>query len=198
MRTKKSSKKYDSFFKKIINYQKDKVVLELKSEIPSYLENRKEYDRLSKSKKDIVDRIKKSIQAALFFSKVTEWADSSKPADYHTIDKFKENISELHSFKYPLKFHKQGDVRQTLEEDHQEFVRDVFNEKVMQQIVSSIFYNNYKSKVSDEHKKYRISVAKTLIGYSSSELIKYIDLQYRQFLEGEVSKAVGICRSVKV
>ena len=196
MKARKQTRKYDSIFKKITDYHKDKVVLELKSEIPSYLENRKEYDRLGKSKKDIVDRIKESIQGAIFFSKVTEWADSSKPADYRTIDRFRENISELHSFKYPLKFHKQLPVRQTLEEDHQEFVRGIFNEKVIRQIISSIFYNNYKKKISEEHKKYRINVAKILIGYSSSELIRYIDPQYKRFLEADVSKAVGICKSV--
>ena len=207
-----------NFNKKIVNYQHDKLNLEFKAKKSSYIEDSTEYIRLTKAKKDIQDRINETIGSAILFAKITEWADSTKPADYlpkliktkdgderpanSTITherkiEFKENISELLKAKFPLKFRKNKTVHEKLEEDHQEYVREVFNEYVIHDIISSIFYGNYHN-IDDFHKEYRIDIAKLMIGYAVTELKKYLDPQYRQFFEGDIDKVVGLCKSVYI
>ncbi len=208
-----------NFNKKIINYHHDKLNLELKSKKSSYIEDSTEYIRLTKAKKDIQDRINETIGSAILFAKITEWADSTKPADYtpkliktkdgderpanSTITherkiEFKENISELLKAKFPLKFRKNKTVHEKLEEDHQEYVREVFNEHVIRDIISSIFYGNYHTEIDDFHKEYRADIAKLMIGFAATELKKFIHPQYRQFLEGDIDRAVGLCKSVDI
>jgi len=184
------------FLNKITNYHKQKLDLECKAKKSSNEEFPQEYSKLTKAKKDILDPIHDILNAAILFAKITEWADSPKPSDY--LPKLNGNISALIKAKFPLKFRNNKQVLEKLEEDHQDYVREVFSEGVVRDIISSIFYGNYHTQIDDFHKEYRIEVAKLMIGFAATELKKYIDPQYRQFLEGDIDKAVGLCKSVNI
>jgi len=173
-------------------------MLERRTKISSHFEFPIEYKRLTKSKKDIKDRILKSMSAAVFFAKITEWADSSHPTDYLKIIDFKTRITSLKYFRYIKKFNERNDVRLMLEADHQAFLRDVYNKEIISKIFSSIFYGNYQNKLDEKHIEYRKEIARILITRGSSELKSHMNSQYIADFEGEMDKGLRLLKSYAV
>jgi hypothetical protein len=187
-----------------------------------------EYYRLTKAKKDIKDKIKDSIDAAIIFCeiiKVGQYSQESRATDPTLAkwfqfpkyseknpnpkpharddlsDSMKKFVSDLLDEKSDLaKYELTGDkdsVRNEISCEAKEFVTDVFSKERMEELLDAIFFHGYhETKDDEEHRKYRIDLAKMMAIKAIQELEANLDTPYSQFLSEDLNRAIGICNAI--
>lgn len=162
-----------------------------------------EYYALKKAKKDIKDRIKKNIDAALTFPEIIQIGEYSIGSREHGVNPSKIDL-DPDLKKYELTGD-EGSVREEISDEAQEFVRDIFDETIVERLLYVIFNHGYdkkRKKVSNmkpndvKSRKYRINVAKKMVNAGIAELKTNMDYAYSDILSQDLDRALGICNAI--
>lgn len=184
--------KFNSFYDKIVDYQKRKLLI-IKNDAQRVHagEYTKEYKTLSKAKKDILDKIKSTLDGALTFSEIVAYGDTSKEGREQwtrTRELSKDPNLEDYIFQGESK-----KIKQELYDHSNEFAMNAFDEKTIDRLLDSVF--SYGS--SDEIvREYRINVAKKMLKKSIGELKQHLPIEWEMFLTPKLDEAVAICDTI--
>lgn len=203
----KIKKKYDLFYDKIKDYHARKLLIErdqkLKyNKVGGYS---KEYYALIKARKDIKDKIKEIIDTALIFSEIIrmgEFSVGSRTAQNQQVRKIDVD-PDLKNYELTGD---SGSVRQEISDEAKEFVRDVFNEEIVERLLEAIFFHGYRQiietkqslqfkppAIDDKHSNYLKNIAKRMAERSICESMSHLDPKYSQILSEDLKRAVEIC-----
>ncbi len=174
----------------------------------------KEYYTLIKARKDIKDKIKEIIDAALVFSEIVMMGEfsarSSRAVPGRPITRI---FNDPDLIDYELTGD-EGDVREAISNEAIEFVKDVFNEERITRLLDAIFFHGYRPLkpilgmdgeptgesipqrppiIGKEHGEYLIRIAKVMATTSINELENHLDSSYAKFLSEDLKRAVEIC-----
>lgn len=191
----KHGQKYNSFYDKIKDYQKRKLLLEEKAEKKKVAgEYSKEYYALIKAKKDIRDRIEESLDGVLDFSAIVRMGrikKNNRPQMYE----FKRlgTDKELESYD----FADESDIKKEIEDDMREFIRSIFNEERIERLLVELFPGEKIEKLEQEDIDYRRNIASIMTILSVSELQKHIDPKYSQFLSQDLNRIILLCDAIR-
>jgi len=205
-----SEKKYNHLYEKIKNYQLRKLQIERNPNKIKYTKTgdySNEYYALNKAKKDIKDKIKEILDAALVFSEIIQMGEFSKESRKHDLGPSQKLDLDNDFARYELTGD-QGNVREKISNEALDFVRDVFNEDIIQRLLNVIFYHGYSVRIkgrsygtgkkydSDKSKNYRIIVAKKIVERGIEELKENLDHAYFDVLSQDLNRAVSICNGI--
>ena len=196
--TLKHGQKYNSFYDKIKDYQIRKLQLERNAEKNKMRgEYSKEYYALVKAKKDIKDKIKESIEGALVFSEIVRESGSSLIRSRGG-KRFQYILEDSDLKKFDLT-DDSVEVKEEIADEAKEFIRDTFNEEVIERLLNAIFFDRFlgeKEMPDEEHRNYMIDVAKKMATKAIGKLEDNLETQYSKFLSEDLKRAVGICNAV--
>ena len=192
--------KFNSLYDKVADYQKRKLLITTKKrEKDKQGKYTKEYKTLLKAKKDIVDKAKNSIDGALTFSEIISYGELSKDARgqwTRTSELSKDPRLTNYIFR-----DKKEEIKQLLHHQREEFVMDVFNDKIIERLLNNIFFHGLSKKAiekiqltkNEKFKNYRIDIAKKMLRKSISELKQYLPIEWNEFLIPKLDEAMAIC-----
>lgn len=196
----KKGQKFNSFYDKVVNYHNRKLlIIKNDAEMDSEGEYTKEYKALSKAKKDILDKIKNTLDGALTFTEIISYGSLTKRARQEwprTQELSKDPNLEDYIFK-----DEKNEVKQELSNLAQDFVMEAFNEEIIARLVESVFIYEFSTKYLDgsqreknaKFKNYKIAIAKKMLKASTDELKRYMPIQWKDFLIPKLDEAVAIC-----
>jgi hypothetical protein len=158
-----------------------------------------EYKALSKAKKDIIDKIKNTLDGAIAFTEIISLGNLSKYAREQyarTRELSKDPKLENYIFK-----DEKNEIKQELSNLAQDFVMEAFNEKIISRLVDNIFIYEFFTKDTDKNqhdknekfKNYKIAVAKKMLKASMDELRRYMPIQWKDFLIPKLNESLAIC-----
>jgi len=193
----KHGQKYDSFYDKIKDYHVRKLQLERNAvKMQGAGEYSKEYNTLTKAKKDIKDKIKENIEAALIFSEIVRAGEVSVSSREHD-KRFQYLFHDRDLGKYELTTGTKPEIREEISDEAREFTRDVFSEEMIDRLLDAIFFEGYKNtEIDEKHRNYIINVAKKMVAKAIYKLMYNLDSQYSEFLSQDLNRAIGICNAV--
>lgn len=195
----KKGQKFNSFYDKVVDYQKRKLrLLSKKAEKDKKGKYTKEYKTLLKAKKDIVDKAKDTIDGALTFSEVISYGglSNARPQWPTTVKLSKDPKLKNYTFK-----DEKDEIKAILYHQTEEFVLDIFNEKIIERLLNNIFFHSTSKRSLEkiqfiqnhEFENYQISIAKKLVRKSIDELKDHLPIQWKDFLIPKLDEVVAIC-----
>jgi len=199
----KKGQKFNSFYEKVVDYQKRKLILTIKkAEKDKKGKYTKEYKTLLKAKKDILDKTKNTLDGTLTFSEIISYGELSKNArEQWSRTRELSNDSRLKNYIFR---DERNEIQAILYHQTQEFVMDVFDEKTVKRLLDNIFFSGYSKKslekiqiiTNAEFENYKINVAKEMAKRSINELKKYLPAEWRKFLTPKLDEAISICDTI--
>jgi len=199
----KKGQKFNSFYDKVVNYQKRKLVLTVKKgEKDTKGKFTKEYKTLLKAKKDILDKAKNNLDGTLTFSEIISYGELSKNARKQwsrTLELSENPMLKDYIFK-----DENNEIKSLLYHQTQEFVMEVFNTKIIKRMLDNVFFSGYSKKsleqiqlITDgEFENYKINIAKEIAKRSINELKKYLPTEWNEFLTPKLDEALAICDTI--
>ena len=201
--------KYNQFYEKIKDYQLRKLRMERNPNKIKYTNDGRysnEYYALNKAKKDIKDKIKETLDAALVFSEIIQMGEFSKESRKHDFSPFQRLDLDDDFASYELTGD-EGNVREEISNGALDFVRDIFNEYIIQRLFNAVFYHGYSVKIkgnygiskkhdNEKSKNYRVAIAKKIVERGIEELKGNLDHAYSDILSQDLDRAVAICNAV--
>lgn len=197
----KKGQKYNSFYDKVVDYHKRKLLVRTKkTEKDKQGKYTKEYKTLLKAKKDILDKTKDVVDGAITFSELITYGSLSENARSQWI-RTKELSKDKNLKSYSFREKKEY-VKVLLSDEIQQFVMDVFNDKTMDRFLSTIFFSGISSKQFNESEtyqrseNYRIIMAKKMIKKGINELKQYLPIEWEEILTPKLDEAIMICDTI--
>lgn len=200
-RIKSNTRKYNSLHDKIKDYHLRRLQTKRDPNTLEYSKEggySKEYYALNKAKKDIKDKIKEHLEAALVFSEIIRMGEFSQSSRKHDPE-FQELDKDLDLVEYELTGD-QGSVREEISNESKEFFSDIFNEDVIRRLLRAIFNHGYRNRTQVKHdvnKEYRIDVAKKMATASINELIENLEPAYSDILSQDLKRTIDICNAIQ-
>ncbi len=199
----KKGQKFNSFYEKVVDYQKRKLILTIKkAEKDKKGKYTKEYKTLLKAKKDILDKTKNTLDGTLTFSEIISYGELSKNArEQWSRTRELSNDSKLKNYIFR---DERDEIKAILYYQTQEFVMDVFDEKIVKRLLDNIFFSGYSKKpleqiqltVDEKFENYKINIAKEMARRSINELKKYLPVEWNEFLIPKLDEALAICDTI--
>jgi len=196
--------KFDSFFDKVINYQKRKLLLIVNNTEKDDQGNfSNEYKTLAKAKKDIRDKAKNILDGTLTFSEIISYGELSKNAREQW-SRTRELSSDSRLKDYIFRDEK-DEIKALLYHQTQEFVMDVFDKNTIKRLLDNLFFYGYSKKsfeqvqlvTKEKFENYKIDIAKEMAKRSINELKKYLPGEWKEFLTPKLDEALAICDTIK-
>jgi len=96
------------------------------------------------------------------------------------------------------------EIKVILYHQNEEFVMDVFNEKMIGRLLDNVFFSGYSKKplkkiqliTNEEFENYKINIAKEMAKRSINELKKYLPIKWAEFLTPRLDDALAICDTI--
>ncbi len=196
--------KFDSFFDKVIDYQKRKLLLIVNNTEKDDQGNfSNEYKTLAKAKKDIRDKAKNILDGTLTFSEIISYGELSKNAREQW-PRTRELSSDSRLKDYIFRDEK-DEIKALLYHQTQEFVMDVFDKNTIKRLLDNLFFYGYSKKsleqvqlvTKEKFENYKIDIAKEMAKRSINELKKYLPREWKEFLTPKLDEALAICDTIK-
>lgn len=196
--------KFNSFYDKVIDYQKRKLLLIVNNTEKDDQGNfSNEYKTLAKAKKDIRDKAKNILDGTLTFSEIISYGELSKNAREQW-SRTRELSSDSRLKDYIFRDEK-DEIKALLYHQTQEFVMDVFDKNTIKRLLDNLFFYGYSKKSFEQvalvtkgkFENYKIDIAKEMAKRSINELKKYLPREWKEFLTPKLDEALAICDTIK-
>lgn len=196
--------KFNSFYDKVIDYQKRKLLLIVNNTEKDDQGNfSNEYKTLAKAKKDIRDKAKNILDGTLTFSEIISYGELSKNAREQW-SRTRELSSDSRLKDYIFRDEK-DEIKALLYHQTQEFVMDVFDKNTIKRLLDNLFFYGYSKKsleqvqlvTKEKFENYKIDIAKEMAKRSINELKKYLPREWKEFLTPKLDEALAICDTIK-
>lgn len=196
--------KFNSFYDKVIDYQKRKLLLIVNNTEKDDQGNfSNEYKTLAKAKKDIRDKAKNILDGTLTFSEIISYGELSKNAREQW-SSTRELSSDSRLKDYIFRDEK-DEIKALLYHQTQEFVMDIFDKNTIKRLLDNLFFYGYSKKsfeqvqlvTKEKFENYKIDIAKEMAKRSINELKKYLPREWKEFLTPKLDEALAICDTIK-
>ena len=113
------------------------------------------------------------MNGAIQFADIVQYGTTGKIYYDHLSDQLSKD-TDLKD--YPSLLQKNDQVRKKIEKEAQEFIMEIFSEKFLRIILSTVFFNQYEKKWEKEFEDYRINIATLMIEYATELLQRHAKL----------------------